>query len=140
MKAASKLAFQRWRDNGCPLSGALFDAKQNAKREYKRALKDLKLYRNRARLQRMSECIGNSSMSSFWKLWNKHKHASEPSVVSGLDADDFVSNFKQNFIVSSDNSHMVELFLQQYSCCNSNDTMLSFSVEDIEKACVSSCK
>ena len=63
--ANSKKALHHLRDGGCPLSGDLYVAKQSTKREYKRALKEYKLSRNRVHLERMNDYIENLNTQSF---------------------------------------------------------------------------
>jgi hypothetical protein len=135
LKAVSRNALQRWRDGACPTRGVLFDDKQNTKRAYKNAQKDQKLLRERAHLQRMNECIDNFNISSFWRIWNKHRSESK-LVASELKPDDFVNNFKSNFIQSSDNKAMVNRFLHCFMNCENSVNMVAFSVEQIVNACI----
>jgi hypothetical protein len=90
----------------------------------------------------MNDCINNSNMTAFWKLWNSNKRTELPNCV--LSADKLAECFIENFIVSSDNSNAVDKFVNEYACYSKRDTISLFTVEDIEKAChdlrVSNCR
>jgi hypothetical protein len=137
LKGISRKALQLWRDGGCPVSGVLFDDKQNAKRVYKRALKEQKLFRNRSRLKDLSDCIEKSNMTGFWKNWNRYKNDVIPMVTS-VKAQNFADVFKDNFIESADNKSIVNDFIERYLSHDRNNTSLTLlHVDQIEKSCKS---
>ena len=61
---------------------------QNAKRTYKRALKENKRMRSCTHLQRMSDAVDSANSSNFWKVWNKYKQGGGHLNVSSLNAND----------------------------------------------------
>ena len=82
---------------------------------------------SRAHLQRMSDAIDSANFSKFWKVWN-YKQGGGHLNISFFNANDFSTNFMNNFISSRDNSIIVGEFLYKYMKYDANKMVLSVTV------------
>ena len=80
LKQESVEAYEDWRSNGRPSSGAVFDRKKQCHYRYKAELRRQRRLTAGKKSDEMSDNLLNKNFSGFWKAWKKVAHAHEPPV------------------------------------------------------------
>jgi hypothetical protein len=134
LKKNSRVAMQAWRDSGCPVIGSIHDEYVSCKKEYKKAIKEVKRNDKRARGDRLLDAWRTNDTKKFWNIWRSNSSQLRNNDV--LQPDSFVDVFRGNFINSASNVKAVNNFNALYNKMfvdNSCDKV-QFNVEEIEKA------
>ena len=132
LKQQSKISLIDWCNAGYPTTDPIKEKYVFSKKRYKKAIKIHKSLGKQITLNELEEALSARNNGSFWKIFNnsvKHK-----PTLTDLKPNDFVKQFKDNFISSSDNDKALNEFFSLYSEPDLNVPDFFIDVCDVECA------